>query len=1113
MIRNILLLFGFLTLVPSMSWAQDASGFSVTLSKSISVTKTGWTQVKGYKSVGYQGTFGEATKGMNGAKGEFTVPVTGYYIFSGNVRLDSATAGPDGRHLRLVIGINGSTDVNNGMAVIQGNPRLTTITLSTSGAVYLAKNDKVALWVYSSHDKSYTIQLESNFSGVFVGANVKHGIHADFAKNLDVWYNASNPMGSFRGGGGYWRTSGTKGLFSKGGFNTGTGEYTVPEDGVYYVSGRVRIDKARANMESWIAIHFNRTPENTYGNRVWARNVNSKYYSINIADTMYLKKGATIYLTVKAFGQSSHSSIPAIHTIQSESGFSVLFLGASPDGFRAAKTSNTTRTTTNWGTVTGWKTTPNMRLGVYPTGMHNKRGFNTSTGEYTAPANGYYFVGAHALLNNFALSNLTARLMLDVNNTKQTTAGYQNVILSPTSTRYSLQFSGVVYLKKNDKIKLVIWSYNDRNFIINAETSFNVTFISEPDLDGDNYKASTDCNDSNRRIFPGAVETCDNLDTNCDGQVDNILDLNKACTDSKRKGACQTGKWICRQKQKVCLQTIQPTIETCDGKDNNCDGQVDNIANLNKACTDSTRKGVCTSGKWACVANQKVCKANNQPTAETCDGKDNNCDGLVDNITGLGQVCSDAKRKGVCQAGTWACINNTKTCKQTLQPGTETCDGKDNNCDGLVDNIPDLNKACTDSTRKGACQAGTWVCSSNKKVCQQTNKPSKEVCDGKDNDCDGQVDNIAKLGQVCADSTRKGECQPGKWACVNNQEVCKANLQSKTETCDGKDNDCDGNIDNLPDLNKPCTDTTRKGTCQAGTWVCENNTKTCKQAVQPVAETCDGKDENCDGQIDNILDLGQACTDSTRKGECQAGTWACVNNAKTCKATNPSSPEVCDQKDNDCDGMIDNGTCKPDGGTQPDNPGTGCNPSCANGEVCVKGSCQAHPCKDITCNAGEFCRNGTCYKACGCTKCPKGQSCRQGICQADPCGGVVCAQGEACDPATGKCAANSCDTVTCNANEVCLQGKCIQDPCLLVQCSNQQVCELGQCYDAACVPSKQKPEPPGPGPKPAPDAGTPPPPTNPGVGCTTVPTQGPSGLGLLFALALLVGLRRRKAMH
>ncbi|MEW6378698.1 MAG: cohesin domain-containing protein [bacterium] len=67
----------------------------------------------------------------------------------------------------------------------------------------------------------------------------------------------------------------------------------------------------------------------------------------------------------------------------------------------------------------------------------------------------------------------------------------------------------------------------------------------------------------------------------------------------------------------------------------------------------------------------------------------------------------------------------------------ETCDGKDNDCDGKIDE--DLTRACST-----ACGSGTEVCQDGKWVGCTAPQPQDETCDGEDNDCDGQVDEGVK---------------------------------------------------------------------------------------------------------------------------------------------------------------------------------------------------------------------------------------------------------------------------------------------------------------------------------------------------------------------------------
>ena len=80
-----------------------------------------------------------------------------------------------------------------------------------------------------------------------------------------------------------------------------------------------------------------------------------------------------------------------------------------------------------------------------------------------------------------------------------------------------------------------------------------------------------------------------------------------------------------------------------------------------------------------------------------------------------------------------------------------------------------------------------------------------EICNGKDDDCDGQIDegnvcgggNPCVVGQSCTTGL-PGQCAAGTSACPNGMNgamVCVQNVQPSAETCNGFDDDCDGVVD------------------------------------------------------------------------------------------------------------------------------------------------------------------------------------------------------------------------------------------------------------------------------------------------------------------------------
>ena len=165
----------------------------------------------------------------------------------------------------------------------------------------------------------------------------------------------------------------------------------------------------------------------------------------------------------------------------------------------------------------------------------------------------------------------------------------------------------------------------------------------------------------------------------------------------------------------------------------------------------------------------------------------------------------------------------------------------------------------------GTCRAGTQTCNTSGTFdsCVAAIGPATEVCDGQDNDCDGTIDNkIASTG-LCEKTI--GVCAGKSRACVTGhvETTCTAasygaDFELAETLCDGKDNDCDGQVDEaLPAL--PCA--LNAGVCLGASRVCSGGSyPVCSQAVyqahsafyEPVEQSCDGKDNDCDGLVDEF---------------------------------------------------------------------------------------------------------------------------------------------------------------------------------------------------------------------------------------------------------------------
>ncbi len=473
-------------------------------------------------------------------------------------------------------------------------------------------------------------------------------------------------------------------------------------------------------------------------------------------------------------------------------------------------------------------------------------------------------------------------------------------------------------------------------------------------------------------------ETCDLVDNDCDGLIDEEL-TDPQTSECKTVGACVqglevkcvNGEWYCTYDE---VPEYEPIEKTCDAIDNDCDGQTDEeltgVAGstcLKVGACAAGVKAVCAAGLWSCdysgVAGYEALEA-------TCNGADDDCDGQTDEGLG-GGACTNTNSFGAC-AGFFVCKSDGTLFCDGPSPALEICDGKDNDCEGTVDGgFPDTDSdtkadcvdvdddndgVLDDGDSSGAvgdapCNAGLYVgCDDN---CRLTFNPNQADLDG-----DGK-------GDVC-DEDKDGDGDPDVTDCAPLDK--NTSKFTKEECFDTIDNDCDGSTDEEGGTN--CTLFYKDGDqdgyglltdarclCIAVVPYTASQVGDCNDgaaAVKPnIGETCNGMDDNCNGQSDEGFpntdgDLEADCVDpdddndtilDDGNGDGQTTTPCAPGQTLYCDDNCRLNVNL-DQADQDGDGVGD--LCETDTDGDGDPNATDCRP---NDPTIFHG--QAEPCDDI----------------------------------------------------------------------------------------------------------------------------------------------------------------------
>lgn len=305
--------------------------------------------------------------------------------------------------------------------------------------------------------------------------------------------------------------------------------------------------------------------------------------------------------------------------------------------------------------------------------------------------------------------------------------------------------------------------------------------------------------------------------------------------------------------------------------------------------------------------------------------QDGNKIGIIPNVTVIAKQTLDIGTVPFCLDNDSDGYTQDVDCNDNnpaINPGAaEVCgDGIDNNCNGETD---EGCTTCTDNDADGfyaQANCGTGV------DCDDTDAlifpGADEKCNGKDDDCDGQVDEDAIDQQTFyrdSDGDGYGDTSNTVTACEQPQgyigvsgdcdDLNAAVNPGALEICrDDIDNNCDGDSD---ERCPTCTDSDGDG------YFVEYNCGTIRDcndqdaAANPgaIEISGDGIDNNCNGIVDE--ELSDVCTDADGDDyffESNCGTLPDCNDQDD--KVSPGETEVCgDDIDNDCDTLTEDSWC------------------------------------------------------------------------------------------------------------------------------------------------------------------------------------------------------------
>ena len=439
-----------------------------------------WEEIGNWRQT-EEGAFSFGTN-FNSSSSRFVITSPGVYFVSTNLIIRT-----NGTQVSAVIAIDGEANEDNGLYATLEYPSATS-TLNIAGTLNLEQGQEVSVYVRSESNDAWEVLERSGFSTVFIGKSfavpsfhVVKGTQTRITTTnwveIDEWQSPKErPTFTFQNGAG---------------LDSGRGIYLAPVSGIYFASCMlitkdVDVNNSGSYLEVYIGVNGQSSLTNGLQNTRYIQGTNSgtrnDVMSVSVSDFVQLRRGD--YAVIRA-----RANMDFDWKVESTSSFSMFLVSPSNIpygnvGFLSRKSDTRIKSfgSGSWFKIGGWVTQSDLTSGLF---LKNDGSFtyDALSGDLKINHAGIYFLSANVIVSNILEScEVTVRVSHSSGGeTQDLVTGFSAFEQKPsTSGKYTLLFTGALFLQRNRKIHVAVRSGSANPFTVWEGSGWSVARLIYP---------------------------------------------------------------------------------------------------------------------------------------------------------------------------------------------------------------------------------------------------------------------------------------------------------------------------------------------------------------------------------------------------------------------------------------------------------------------------------------------------------------------------------------------------------------------------------------------------------------------------------------------------------